>query len=207
MSAPAEDHLRIHRNRQERRPAGDRRRLRAAGDGYYHPADHHCGCGLEGAHLPGRDLRPGARGQPRREISTMPWSWRIDSEYGLTGAVYTNNKAQNRTSPASVLRGQSCISTASARARWWAPIRSAASTCQARIQRQAARTNCCSSCSQSRLPNAFARMESPRCEGDVLVISIGSNPIDATKGDLRVPFSHLCGPSCNASSCNIEKIS
>ena len=69
------------------------------------------------------------------------WQLANDSEYGLTGAVYSNNPETSqrhaRSSSSAI-----CTSTGNAPARWWAPTRSAASTCRARIPRRAARTTC-----------------------------------------------------------------
>ena len=65
-----------------------------------------------------------------------------DTEFGLTGAVYSTSRESWRRRARSSMWAI-CISTANAPARWWACIRLAASTCPARIQRRAARIICC----------------------------------------------------------------
>ena len=78
-----------------------------------------------------------------------------DSEYGLTGAVYTNNREQIAQGPRAASSSAICTSTASAPAPWWARIRSAGSICRARIPKPAARIICCCSCRPNRSPKRF----------------------------------------------------
>ena len=72
-----------------------------------------------------------------------------DSEYGLTGAVFTNNKAKAEKL-ASTFSLAICISTESAQARWWAPIRSADLICQGPIRKRADPITCCNLCRRNR---------------------------------------------------------
>ncbi len=72
-----------------------------------------------------------------------------DSQYGLTGAIYSKDPAHINARATNFLSG-TCTSTGSARAQWWARTRSAGSTCRERIRRRAGRITCCFSCRRSR---------------------------------------------------------
>ena len=53
----------------------------------------------------------------------MRWQMANDSQYGLTGAVYSHNAGRtSRSAREEFLRRQSCTSTANAPARWWERI-------------------------------------------------------------------------------------
>ena len=78
-----------------------------------------------------------------------------DSEYGLTGAVFTKNPEKIQQGARSASSSAISTSTANARARWWGRIRLADSTCPARIRRRAVRITCCSSCKRSRSRRRF----------------------------------------------------
>ena len=71
-----------------------------------------------------------------------------NTEYGLTGAVYTSSARARSSAPSASSTSATCTSIASAPARWSARIPSAASICRAPTPRPAARI--ISTCSRKR---------------------------------------------------------
>ena len=76
----------------------------------------------------GRDLRPGAGGHQGARISTKALAIANNTEYGLTGALYSMRRDRLEHARATSSTAATCTSTASAPARWSASSRSAAST-------------------------------------------------------------------------------
>ena len=93
-----------------------------------------------------------------------------DSQYGLTGAIYSNDAAHIARARDEFFVGNMYINRKCTGRHGRARIRSADSTCRARIRRPADRTTCCSSCRRSRSPQKIersrVRIEIPRFEGD-----------------------------------------
>ncbi len=80
-----------------------------------------------------------------------------DSQYGLTGAVFSNNPEHLEQAKRALLTSAICTSIANAPARWWEPTPLAASTCRAPIRRPADRTTCCYSYRRNRSPRRSDR--------------------------------------------------
>ena len=148
--------LRLHRSRQEGRPAGGRRRRRADGDGYF----------IQPTVI--ADVDPKAR-IFQEEIfgPVLAVTKAKDFEHALRAGQRLRIRPdrrgvfqQSRASSSRRASGSSsatCTSTASAPARWSGRTRSAASICRARIRRRAARITCCCSCRRSRSRRRFSR--------------------------------------------------
>ncbi len=74
-----------------------------------------------------------------------------DSEYGLTGAVFTTNRVNAEKLGASFL-SVIYISIENALAPWWALIRLAVLICRGQIPKRVVRITCCNSCRRNRSP-------------------------------------------------------
>ena len=145
---------RIHRDRQEGRPAGRGRRA-GAGRRLFHPAHRDRRRRFQGAHLSGRDFRTGAGGDQGARFRSRAASWpTIRSTASPARSIRTIPKKSARRASSS--SSAICISTGNAPARWWARIRLADSICRARIRRRAVRITCCCSCKPSRSPRSFS---------------------------------------------------
>ena len=147
-------HSRLHRDRQERRTADRRRRSRRRRR-LLRPADRDRGRPFQGPHFPGGDFRPGPRRHQAPAISTTRLELANDTEYGLTGAVYSNNPAKRPRRLAIASLSATSTSIGNAPARWSERIPLADSICPARIRRRAARITCYNSCKPSRSLRRF----------------------------------------------------
>ena len=142
MKSAYEVHARVHRDREEGRPAAHRRtRRRNAGRRLLHPAHGLRRRRAHGAHRAGRNLRPRPRAHQGGEFRRRA---RHRQQHGVRTHRRSLHLVAREASSAPAASSTSAISTSIANAQepWWARIRSADSTCPARIQRRAARTIC-----------------------------------------------------------------
>ena len=140
--------LELHREGQDGRPAGLRRRRRALWPtkATYVGAAHLRRRAADGSHRPGGDLRPGAGGHQGRATSTHALEIANGTPYALTGGLYSRSPAEHRAGASASSASAICTSIARSPGPWWTGSRSAASSCRASAPRRAGRITCCSSC-------------------------------------------------------------
>ena len=125
-------------------------RATEAGDGYFIQPTVIADVDPDGDDLAAGDLRSGAGGDQVARLRRWPGDRQQHRVRPDRRGLYHVGR-QDRARPRSSSTSATCTSIASARERWWARIRSAASTCRAPTRRPAARTTCCCSPRRSRL--------------------------------------------------------
>ena len=125
-------------------------RCHRRGRGLLPSAHRHCRRRSHGHHLAAGDLRPGAgRHQVNQLRARAAKSPTTPSSASPARSIPPPTTRSRR--PSSSSTSATCTSIASARARWWARIPSAASICREPTRRRAARITCC--CSRRQNPS------------------------------------------------------